>query len=196
MKYLIFGSAWYIESWFEDNKSNLDGMCLVAINNSAKVVFRHKLLHRWYTSTDFFILKYHNDINFNIHEYCNFYKFGYTTIISGDFMNTPYGYSCPHGGTMILNVCYDLLNKSIIRNENCTVGIIGCDLIYNKPKTHFYEGGSDDPMRLYKPTLKNYLKNLQESFVSSNRKIYNLSSEQESLLPFDRISMNEFVKLI
>jgi len=195
MKYLIFGSAWYIEDWCEANKSYLDKFCLVAINNSAKVVFKHHLLHRWYVGTDFFVKKYHEESKFDIHEYCNYYKFGYPSIISGDFLIRPYGYYCPHGGTMILNTCYDLLNKCMLRHEKCTIGIIGCDLIYNKTKSHFYDGGSADPLRLGEEVLKNHLYNLKNSFIFSHNKIFNLSEQRDTLLPFGKITIDDFYNL-
>jgi|688.fasta_scaffold06172_8 hypothetical protein len=195
MKYLIFGSAWYIENWCEQNNQYFDDGCLVTINNSIKVVSKYRSVHRWYVGTDFFIKKYHEDPQFNIHEYCNFYNFGYPSIISGDFLTRPYGYYCSQGGTMILNVCYDLLNKSMLRHEKCTIGIIGCDLIYNKNKSHFYNGGTNDPLRLGVDLLKTYLDNLKNSFVFSHNLIFNLSEETDTLLPFDKISTDDFYKL-
>lgn len=195
MKYLIFGSAWYIENWCEQNNQYFDDACLVTINNSIKVVSKYRSVHRWYVGTDFFIKKYQEDSTFNIHEYCNFYNFGYPSIISGDFLMTPFGYDRVHGGTMILNVCYDLLNKSILRQEKCMLGIIGCDLIYNRIQSHFYKGGSDDPMRLGIHNIKNYLNDVKESFNLSNNIIFNLSSENDTLLPLEKISIDDFYKL-
>jgi hypothetical protein len=192
MKYLIFGSAWYVERWFEDNKSNLDGIYLVAINNSIKVVSKYQSVHSWYTGTDFFIKKYQEEPTFNIHEYYNNYKFGYPATLTGEFLIRPYGYECPMGGTMILNVCYDLLNRSMLRHQKCTIGIIGCDLIYNKTQSHFYNGGTDDPLRLGIDNLKRHLNDLQNSFIFSHNLIYNLSEESDTLLPFEKISTKQF----
>jgi hypothetical protein len=97
---------------------------------------------------------------------------------------------------MILNVCYDLLNKSILRQEKCTIGIIGCDLIYNRTQSHFYNGGTDDPLLLGIDTLKSHLNNLQNSFTFSHNLIYNLSEESDTLLPFEKISIKHFHELI
>jgi len=195
MKYLIFGSAWYIEDWCEKYNSYFDLGCLVAINNSIKVVSKYHHVDSWYTGTDFIFHKYQEEPTFNIHEYCNNYKFTFPSIITGDFLTRPYGYYCPMGGTMILNVCYDLLNKAMLRHEKCTIGIIGCDLIYNKTKSHFYTGGKDDPLRLGTETLKNYLNNLQNAFTFSHNLIYNLSEELDTLLPFQKISINDYYNL-
>ena len=196
MKYLIFGSAWYIEDWCKEYNQYFNLGCLVSINNSVKVASKYHLVHRWYTGTDFFIKKYQEEPTFNIHEYYNNYKHGYPSIISGDFLMNPHGYYCPKGGTMILNVCYDLLNKSILRREKCTIGIIGCDLIYNRTQSHFYNGGHSDPLRLGIDTLKSHLNILQNSFTCSHNLMYNLSEESDTLLPFEKISIKHFHELI
>jgi hypothetical protein len=192
MKYLVFGSAWYIEDWCEENNSHFHGPCLVAINNSAQVVSRHFKLHRWYVGTDFFILKHQRDPEFDIHSYSNNYLHGYPSVISGDFLTRPYGYSDPMGGTMLLNVCYDLLNKAMLRHEKCTIGVIGCDMVYTREKSHFYEGGTDDPLRVGESVLNGYLADLKRQFEFSHNEIFNLSDVDDTRLPFDKISIDEF----
>ena len=69
------------------------------------------------------------------------------------------------------------------------------DLIYNKNKSHFYNGGTNDPLRLGVDLLKTYLDNLKNSFVFSHNLIFNLSEETDTLLPFDKISTDDFYKL-
>lgn len=194
MKYIIIGSAWYITDWLKHNHSSdaMNQSCIVAINNSMSEISKYRLVHRWYTGTDFFIKKQLTDPSFNLHVICNNYKFGYSSIITGDFLFHPHGYYDPLGGTMIINVCYDLLNKSVARNHPIKIGIIGCDLIYNRSTSHFYEGGADDPMRLGIENLKSYLLQLNSTFQTTGNQIYNLSENSETLLPFDRISLKEF----
>lgn len=198
MKYIIFGSAWYVEDWFDKNyliinENHYESICLVAINNAAKVVTKHRKLHLWYQSTDFLMIKYYNDRTFDIHEYFNYYKFGHSTVITGDFLFSPYKYDNSNSGTMILNVCYDLLNKCIVRNEKINIGVIGSDLIYNTSKTHFYNGGNNDPLRFGQQYLEENLSKLNTDFKSSGNTIYNLSEELHSLLPFEKISLNSFI---
>lgn len=200
MKYLIFGSAWYVDKWWEDHHKDFSNqeICTVAINNASRVVTKYSRLHRWYTGTDFFNLRYLNkkpaDLP-DIHDYINNYKFSYPSIITGDFLFSPYGYKNKCRGTMIVNVCYDLLNKSIARNHICTVGIIGSDLVYDKEKPHFYGRGGNDPINIGLPILEEELLCVKKAYEETGNQIVNLSEESRTRLPFHKVSVEDFIRL-
>lgn len=200
MKYLIFGSAWYVEEWWDNHYKDFEGLeiCTVGINNASRVVTKHARLHRWYLGTDFFNLRYlsrkPSDLP-DIHDYINNYKFSYPSIISGDFLFAPYRYKNRCRGTMIINACYDLLNKSIARNELCTVGIIGSDLVYYPEKTHFYGRGGNDPVNIGLDVLTEELEGVKNAYSETGNQIVNLSTEPKSRLPFPKVTVEDFIRL-
>ena len=63
------------------------------------------------------------------------------------------------------------------------LNLIGCDLDYSQPKTHFYEGGTPDPKRIPDDVLLGHMHKAMKDF-SPMHKIVNLGP-QPSFLPFE-----------
>ncbi len=93
------------------------------------------------------------------------------------------------GGTMAFTSGYWVLGKL----KPSLIAYLGCDMIYEGNKTHFYGKGTADPLRK-DPTLKNLLSKSARFEVianSNNCSVFNLSKKKESNLIFRRLRISE-----
>jgi len=88
------------------------------------------------------------------------------------------------GRTMLLSVTYHALNSY----PGAVVGVIGNNLTYEGPQTHFYGTGGKDPLRYGLPWLTRNL-----SILDKAGELYNLSPVSVSLLPFKKAALDEFI---
>ena len=98
-----------------------------------------------------------------------------------------YGGFVYSGGTMAFTAGYWALGHFNPR----AIAYIGCDMVYDEKKTHFYGRGTPDPLR-EDPTLKNLKAKsarLEAIAASQNCSIFNLSKRPKSNLVFRRNSL-------
>ena len=93
------------------------------------------------------------------------------------------------GGTMAFTASYWVLSTF----NPTLIAFIGCDMIYDGPKTHFYGKGTADPLR-NDITLKNlFAKSARiEAYAAlQGCAVVNLSEKKSSKLIFPRVTLNE-----
>ena len=102
-------------------------------------------------------------------------------------LQNKYGGFVYSGGTMAFTAGYWVLGHLNPR----AIAYIGCDMVYDEKKTHFYGRGTPDPLR-EDPTLKNLRAKsarLEAIAASQNCSIFNLSKRPKSNLVFRRNSL-------
>ena len=102
-------------------------------------------------------------------------------------LQNKYGGFVYSGGTMAFTAGYWVLGHFNPR----AIAYIGCDMVYDGKKTHFYGRGTPDPLR-EDPTLKNLKAKsarLEAIAASQNCSIFNLSKRPKSNLVFRRNSL-------
>ncbi|MFL2792861.1 MAG: hypothetical protein ACJZ8S_00980 [Paracoccaceae bacterium] len=102
-------------------------------------------------------------------------------------LQNKYGGFVYSGGTMAFTAGYWVLGHFNPR----AIAYIGCDMVYDEKKTHFYGRGTPDPLR-EDPTLKNLKAKsarLEAIAASQNCSIFNLSKKPKSNLVFRRNSL-------
>lgn len=175
--YFLLGSAPYLPEWWDKHGASLEGSSISCINNSMRVVGKRH--DRWYVSSDYY--HHHKD---KWHDILAWVGKGLIGVrITSVFLQHPKWYYNPQGGTMLLNAAYDILNRATVAGESLRLNLVGCDLDYSKPKTHFYEGGTADPKRIPPDVMLGHLQKLEKDF-SPMHKIVNLGP-QPSFLPFE-----------
>lgn len=183
---LLVGSAFYTPNWWDENLDKLSYFhSICCINNAFKIT--GSFTDVWYMPNDFLINKKYDLSEFK----CS--KASRITICS-KFIDKPCWYDdgCK-GGTMMFNAIFDILNRCIFVEYPLELSLIGCDMNYtNTTKTHFYEGGTNDPLRLGEDTLIKVSEETKYIFSKSNSKIYNISTEK-SFLKFDRNNLKEMI---
>ena len=102
-------------------------------------------------------------------------------------LQNKYGGFVYSGGTMAFTAGYWVLGHF----NPSAIAYIGCDMVYDEKKTHFYGRGTPDPLR-EDPTLKNLKAKsarLEAIAASQNCSIFNLSKKPKSNLVFRRNSL-------
>jgi len=120
-------------------------------------------------------------------------KKGQVLLSSEDYVQTQneYGGFVYAGGTMAFTAPYWVL----ARLKPKIIAFIGCDMIYEGKRTHFYGKGTADPLR-EDITLKNLLAKSAriEAFASlQNCAVINLSQKKSSNLIFPRKPISSFL---
>ena len=107
-------------------------------------------------------------------------------------LQNKYGGFVYSGGTMAFTAGYWVLGHFNPR----AIAYIGCDMVYDEKKTHFYGRGTPDPLR-DDPTLKNLKAKsarLEAIAASQNCSIFNLSKRPKSNLVFRRKSLENILE--
>ena len=107
-------------------------------------------------------------------------------------LQNKYGGFVYSGGTMAFTAGYWALGHFNPR----AIAYIGCDMVYDEKKTHFYGRGTPDPLR-EDPTLKNLKAKsarLEAIAASQNCSIFNLSKRPKSNLVFRRNSLENITE--
>ena len=107
-------------------------------------------------------------------------------------LQNKYGGFVYSGGTMAFTAGYWVLGHFNPR----AIAYIGCDMVYDEKKTHFYGRGTPDPLR-EDPTLKNLRAKsarLEAIAASQNCSIFNLSKRPKSNLVFRRNSLENILE--
>ena len=107
-------------------------------------------------------------------------------------LQNKYGGFVYSGGTMAFTAGYWVLGHFNPR----AIAYIGCDMVYDEKKTHFYGRGNPDPLR-EDPTLKNLKAKsarLEAIAASQNCSIFNLSKRPKSNLVFRRNSLENILE--
>lgn len=173
-KVYLIGSAHYAPIWWDRHKHHVE--VAHCINNAKSIVGNH--IGNWYMSTDFLI---HNDYSFKKIQERSRDDWHYCPVVSAG-LQKPFGYECEYHGTMLLNACYDILNRALLHSSKVELNLVGCDLDYSGKNTHFYGEGTPDPRRIPDDILLGHLHKVEEDF-SPMHKIVNLGP-QPSFLPF------------
>lgn len=91
--------------------------------------------------------------------------------------------------TMALNAIIWAMNRIIIEDDGSGIIVTACcDMVYGGTKTHFYDGGSPDPLYVGMEWIRSELRRLMD--IASGIRgmiIRNASFPGPSELPFDRI---------
>ena len=173
--YYLLGSAPYLPAWWEKNNDVLNGP-ISCINNAMRVVKeRHD---RWYVSSDYY--HHHKDDWHGILNWVGKDLIGLR--ITSVFLQHPKWYWNPQGGTMLLNAAYDILNRATVAGEALRLNLVGCDLDYSGEETHFYSGGTSDPMRIPSSDLERQLRVLGQQFFGLHEIV--TLGPKPSILPF------------
>lgn len=181
-KYLLLGSGPNVADWYAEYGDHFlrCGYWLVAINNAWRI--DPKKLRIWMRSTDF--LDIGNE--------------GPGTKIAKRIIDpvrdrewerwkNPFDYDRKEAGTMFLNACYYLINRSYEVGKSCIILTAGCNMHYPSGKSHFYGNGTPDPLRLGEDYLLEQTRLLKDFTDKGWYQIYNVSLDRETLLPFNRI---------
>lgn len=180
MKYLVIGSAPYIQDWYKKNgKKYLDaGYKLVAINNAWAIDPDN--MHFWVHANDFY------KVAKVIPDMATREALDNKERVSDIRGISVYHYHEKQHGTMILNVLVGLINRAKMKDTDLEVCVAGCDLIYNGEVNHFYGNGTADPLRLGEDYLKVELQDIKGYYEKEGFGIFNVGGQPETLLPFDR----------
>jgi len=182
LKYLVIGSAPYIQKWYADRgKVYLDaGYKLVAINNAWVIDFGNT--HVICIGSDFG----ETGSFYPTRRIINQFRDKFPEKVLKDFPDI-YKYEKDNGsGTMILNVLTILLNNAVKVGKHLEVCIAGCDLIYKGECNHFYGSGTVDPLRYGEAWLLRELNRVKGFYEKEGFEIYNAGNQEETLLPFAR----------
>ncbi len=181
-KYLLIGSAPYIRDWYELYGQYMFkvGFELIAMNN-AWIVDPERLRY-WTHSNDFHVKGTYHPTDKQ--------KASWTEVESDHKrIEQPYTYEFNGGsGTTMLNALCQILNWG----KRCIVAIAGADCIYDGEKSHFYEGGTSDPLRYGEEWLVTELKRVWEFYRKEGCRIYNVGGQDRTLLPFPVKTPGEF----
>lgn len=173
-KQLLVGSGPYIKEWWGIHSGAFK--YVNCINTSIEVVGMNH--HRWYVSEDYF---YHHDWSMPGMLKRSGQKF-VALKMTTSWIKKPHFYDCPWNGTMLVNCIYDILNRATLDETPTELSLVGCDLDYSGDKTHFYEGGTNDPRRIPDDILIGHLSKVKRDF-SPMHEIFTLGPTP-SILPF------------
>lgn len=84
----------------------------------------------------------------------------------------------------LINSLYHVLNSW--NGELLEICLAGCDLVYPTEKSHFYEKGTADPLRLGQEYLIQELVAFKNTAERAGVRVLNVGGQEESLLPFER----------
>lgn len=95
----------------------------------------------------------------------------------------PFFYRCKYNGTMLLNAAYDILNRATLEGVPTELNLVGCDMDYSGDKTHFYDGGTPDPLRIPREVMADHLQTLKDTYAGFHRIV---TLGPPSILPFNQ----------
>lgn len=188
-RFLLIGSAPYMPEWWEQRGRGLraEGYAVAAINNAWSVPDDAPDI--WIHPNDYYA-KSPKEMHPPACQVARMWEVG--ADIYRDRYGAPVTYSKRHGGTMLLNALTFLLNMSL-SNGGVEIIISGCDLQYPQDKSHFYRGGTPDPLRAGIEWVREDLLDIHERQLPLLRReghvldVYNASPLSHSVLPFPRI---------
>ncbi|MBV9924322.1 MAG: hypothetical protein JOZ96_04710 [Acidobacteria bacterium] len=188
-RFLLIGSAPYMPEWWARRGRALraEGYVLAAINNAWRVP--EEAPDIWIHPNDYYA-KSPREMHPPAAAVERMWEVG--ADVYRDRYGAPVTYSRRHGGTMLLNALTCLLNISVTEGGGEIV-ISGCDLNYPAAGSHFYTGGTPDPLRAGVDWIREDLLDIHERQLPALRRaghvldVYNASPLLESVLPFPRI---------
>jgi hypothetical protein len=187
-RYLLIGSAPYMPEWWEQRGRRIrgEGYVLAAINNAWRIPEEPPDI--WIHPIDYY--KSPKEMHPPAPVVARMWEVG--AALYRERYGGPVTYSRRHGGTMLLNALTFLLNISV-PDGGCEIIISGCDLHYPASGSHFYSGGTPDPLRAGVEWIREDLLDIHERQLPALRRaghvldVYNASPLPESVLPFPRI---------
>ena len=173
-KVLLVGSAPYSPHWWAKHGDSFDqAHCL---NNAVRVVGQKHAT--WYVSEDFLWSQNYDMRRVTGVDTDHFRGFR----MCASYLHRPHWYTCPYNGTMVVNAAYDILNKATLHGIATELNLVGCDMDYSKPETHFYNGGTPDPARIPEDVMRGHLMKLRADFEPMHRIV--TLGPKPSILPF------------
>jgi hypothetical protein len=175
-KWLLLGSAPYIEDWWYWYGSRYvdAGFFIAAMNNAWRVAGKH--LHVWYRPDDF---RGNNPDNLpsgneSFYEHPDGWRIG------------PYWER--QGRLSFVDTCHHILNMyACTQSRKVELHVAGSDFIYpDSGPTHFYGSGGLDPLRYGDDFVGQALGRLHQHYQQAGSSIYNAGGQRESRLPFPR----------
>ena len=174
-KILITGSGPYLLSWWKAHEHKLKEYEIHSINTS--VLITKENCERWWHSSDFYY--FHPEIPQNIVSESVKILPNVHEVVKYERKDT--------SGTMFFNALQHLINEHIQEKNIQEVNVVCCDLIYEGDETHFYKGGTPDPLRLGEELLLANINFFKEEYKKRGVGLYNLCPEgKKSLLNFER----------
>lgn len=183
--FLLLGSAPYVPEWLEGHKAIVANRqtTVVAINNAWRLVPGR--VDCWLFSQDYFMVSPCPPKTFEDWQAVWCPRFGFHS----RGLEFPVWYECPWGsGTMIANALCHLINLQVLQlAPTAPIYIVGCDLQYPKDgPTHFYEGGTPDPLRFTDDQLAYMLFQIKRQAAEFGISIYVGQTVLPTKLPFER----------
>lgn len=130
-RYLVLGSAPYINGWWAEHHDEYRGWTVCAINNAWSIA--HDESPWWYVSRDFGGLGTMIPTDEQ--------RDTMMVMTLGRRLRNPFRYDRHHGAMMILETVYDLLNRCVLAGGG-EIHIAGSDLVYpSAGDSHFYGKG-------------------------------------------------------
>ena len=192
--YLVVGSAPYVPEWLKQNRSELNrrGVEFCPINN-AWCLFEPRDISIWTYPCDLpkrgtrLPSKEQMSSMSDVREFMpKFYRRTYNGNTKKQNVTWQKSF------TMMIDTVYMLINA----DKATKIYVVGCDMIYNYSKDDYFYGndpkckGTPDPMRHGRECILAELNRLNDYAKERNIEIYNLSPQDESLLPFKRKRVN------
>lgn len=187
MRVLVVGSAPHIAEWWPRHgcKAMQAGYSVRVINNAVHVTGHATDI--WYASWDYQAKGGH----WHMIPTCvpRFPTTGMWWLMDPMWYTPPPGAGARTACVMFLDVLWHELNRAIMGAYPLEVATIGCDLIYDSGKAHFYEGGTPDPLRFGEQWLNDALDETRQAYGEAGMPIGNLASGP-SRLPFQRVTLS------
>lgn len=90
-----------------------------------------------------------------------------------------------------IDIASHILNAYGVSGRRLELYVAGSDFNYDGVRTHFYGNGGLDPMRYGDEPLNNALANLKAAYEKYGCRIINVSDQDKTRLPFDRVHFKE-----
>lgn len=215
IRYLIVGSGSNIKKWWQENKKYVieNNYRIIPMNNAWKIVGAENIF-RWYVPNDFHcrgsvyptdnelntmreiaLAASKNDVKYikkNSSATPNYFIFRGQCDIRFQYKDTT-----NKSGTMFINTLFSLMSEIYPYRQCCEIYIIGSDFDYSDTRnTHFYSNvkgnkASNDPLRYGNKWLKDELENVYNISKKYNYKIFNYSSNPNTMLPFPKVAFHD-----
>lgn len=217
-KYLVVGSGSGVDSWWSENKQQIirEKWKIIPINNAWKLIGTENI-HLWMVPLDYycrgsFVISDEEIESINMILISGPPENSPASVLRSDSQATirrpnddearfpddiEYVDLNGKSGTMFVNAIIYLMKILYTRRHEVDICIVGSDFDYSQTdNTHWYSDipgnrAEDDPMRYGLEWLVGELNNLKHLKDKYQYNIYNYSDNPNTLLPFDKRTLNK-----
>jgi hypothetical protein len=193
--YIVVGSAPYIREWVNVNHTEMKRRhCEICPLNNAWSLFAPEDIGIWTYPCDLLqrgtLVPSLTQVNRmpDVREFMpKFYRRTFNGVSRRQEITWEKSY------TMMIDTVYMLIDCDGAKK----IYIIGCDMMYDNNKNYFYSDdtpnckGTPDPLRHGKDVLTDALRKLYDYALERGVKVYNLSEQVDTLLPFQRSKLSK-----